>query len=490
MANILIISSEFPPLNSSASRRVYAWGKYLKRLGHDIFILTPQKHYFKEMMSFNVDLSSFHVYENSYLDIRKIIASRFDIKGKLGYGEKPKKKKRRVHQIILKIMIKFFAKRGIMFTCVRIPNFLDLWVLPAALKGKEIIKKHNIEVIISSYPPPSTHIIAYFLKKKFRHLLWIQDYRDLWVLNPIKKGIFLFTQWEKLVELRCLKISDLIITVSEKLKEQLVKKYKGIKVEVIENGYDEEMFTPQEKATDFSISGISMHWEMPPQAVTVGPDRNKSLNGVKERSPLEGVTSYYENRKKRIIYAGSIYREGRNPELLFAGISELLKNNRGKSINLEVIFFGGYDTYSMIEELLEKYPVANIVKYGGFKSVEEINNEIMNADALLFIERDDIENDGILTGKIFEYMYVRKPILCMGVNRGSYTGEFLHKTGLCFLCGNDLEKANSFLLKLLKNDIILKPDEEYITQFSRKKQAGKLNNIITTFLEPVKSKPR
>jgi hypothetical protein len=68
------------------------------------------------------------------------------------------------------------------------------------------------------------------------------------------------------------------------------------------------------------------------------------------------------------------------------------------------------------------------------------------------------------------------------VDQGSYVGEFLSRTGLCWLCGNDIEKVKDFLLKLIKDEITLAPNDSYITGFSRQKQTEKLSALISQLL--------
>jgi glycosyltransferase involved in cell wall biosynthesis len=165
---------------------------------------------------------------------------------------------------------------------------------------------------------------------------------------------------------------------------------------------------------------------------------------------------------------------------------EAVKELRIKAVRaaetLEIVFFGKYDTYFIMNELLEKYEdLRDLVAYGGFRTAKEIAGEILSADALLFLENDG-SDDGVLTGKIFEYLYARKPILCIGVDQGSYVGEFLSRTGLCWLCGNDIEKVKDFLLKLIKDEITLAPNDSYITGFSRQKQTEKLSALISQLL--------
>jgi hypothetical protein len=248
IANILIICSEFPPLNSIASRRMYAWARYLPEYGHKVYVLTPKKECFSEMMSFEPPALSFSVIENKYPDLRKLVQRPFkknmvavEITGTASYKREEKKG---WLAPFFGALFRFGAGRGILFSSILVPNFLDLWIWPAVKKGKQIIEDHNIEVLLTSYPSPSVPIIGYFLKKKFKKLIWVTDYRDLWTMNPMMKGLFLFSRLERFIETRCLKRADLVITVSGVLGSALRKLGAGDKVSIIENGYDEH-FLPR-----------------------------------------------------------------------------------------------------------------------------------------------------------------------------------------------------------------------------------------------------
>lgn len=64
-------------------------------------------------------------------------------------------------------------------------------------KACELIEKHGITTVFSSFRPWSDHLVARKLKRKYPHLKWIADFRDLPV-DPVRKDVWwpaLQTRW-------------------------------------------------------------------------------------------------------------------------------------------------------------------------------------------------------------------------------------------------------------------------------------------------------
>ena len=181
------------------------------------------------------------------------------------------------------------------------------------------------------------------------------------------------------------------------------------------------------------------------------------------------------------MYFGTIYKTRHDVEPLFIAVKQLIAEK--KIDNMQIEFYGSSATEQILDNLFQRYPsVRDIVAFKGFLSYSSVIRKYHEASALLFIESDR-HSDGILTGKIFEYMPVKKPIVCIGVDRGSYTGEFLNKTGLCLLCGEDIKRIKETLCKLQNDEITVKPDEAFIARFSHEKQVEKLDKIIKQLLQ-------
>ena len=441
MANILMVSFYFPPSNSIACRRIYSWAKHLKQMGHNITVLTAFVQQDHKVINFEIDPSFTDIHYIKYFDILRFLKKIFNINEPISDDViKMNDKSVKSLKIVIAEKIKNFfmslSDKGIFFGGARMPTFSDQWLFAAYKIAKKIIKKQNIEIIITSSPPPVVNLIGYKLKKKFRNIKWIADFRDLWTQNPTHKGFPFFSQIENLFEKRCMEKFDATTVVSEIWVEWLKKKYPNKKSEIfrLENGYDKELYNS-------SNSKLSL--------------KNK--------------------QEKTIIYSGTLYANRRDPELLFQAVNNNLLLLKRK---MKIIFYGGPETKAVLKKNYKLYKnIADIIEFKGYISAKESISVQQSADSLLFIDRD-LENDGTLPAKIFEYMVYEKPILCVGIDRGSYIGELMNKTGLCYFCGNDIQRIEDFLLKLLRDEIMVKPNLEYIKQFDRKNQVMKLNDII------------
>lgn len=351
MKKILIISTFFPPLNSIASLRPYSWAKEWSQMGHSVTILTTKKEALQN--SLDLDLSNIDILEvESSINLKRL---------KSNYNQKKQAaKKGFLHRLIHRMKYKY----GLLNAC-RMPDFADFWIYPAY---KKILNYKKFDFVISTCGPYSVHIIAYLLKRKGHATHWIADYRDTWSNNYIYKGLFPFNIIEKSLERFLLRKADLITTVSEPFREYFQKKYKKQTITVY-NGFDPE---------DYNF------------------DDAEILN--------------QNHDKFKIVHTGSIYQNKRDPIPLFKAINQLRESKLLD--NLEVIFVGS--ELANLQELIDQYEVGQYVKIHGFLSRKESLILQKNANALLFLPWNDPNVDGILTGKIFEYLFSKTPIISIG----------------------------------------------------------------------------
>lgn len=350
MKRILIISTFFPPLNSIASLRPYSWAKEWTQMGHSVTVLTTKKLQTENPLNF--DLTGIEIVE---------VESSLNVSGlKKNYHEqKVKGKPSFLHRMMHQLKYKYG-----LFNACRMPDFTDFWIYPAL---KQISCHEKFDFIVSTSGPYSVHILGYLLKRKELTNKWIADYRDTWSNNYIYPGLFPFNFFEKYLEKFLLRKVDLITTVSEPFKEYFEKTYKK-ETRVVYNGFN-------------------------PEDVD-----------------LEEGTSYPLSDKFRIVHTGSIYKDKRDPIPLFKAINELSDNPLIG--HLEVIFIGS--ELADLQELIDLYHVEKHVKIQGFLSRKETLSLQRNADVLLFLPWNDPKVDGILTGKIFEYLYSKTPIISIG----------------------------------------------------------------------------
>ena len=97
---------------------------------------------------------------------------------------------------------------------------------PFALKAvTELLQKEDIQAIISSSSPVTSHLIANKLKTRYKRP-WLADFRDLWSQNhnysygPLRKF------WDRRLELKTLAQADALVTISQPWREELRRLHK------------------------------------------------------------------------------------------------------------------------------------------------------------------------------------------------------------------------------------------------------------------------
>ncbi|MEK7142617.1 MAG: glycosyltransferase [Patescibacteria group bacterium] len=340
MKKVLIISYFFPPLGGGGVIRMTKFVKYMPKFGFEPVVISPQKGFYS-------------VKDPTLLNDIPNVVKIFRIK----YPEPGLWLKWRWWQ-------SFWAN---LISRLLIPDAQALWIIPAVIIGRRLIKTHKIKLIFTSSRSYSDHVAALILKK-LTGVKWAADFRDLWT-----SGGFLKRQ--------ILASADLVTAVSEGLTEKLKKsaKQNQEKFVTLTNGFDEDDFI---KAENIKVK------------------TNKF------------------NLKLKIVHIGSFYGL-RQPKAFLQAFQELnLKD-------IEFDFIGGKKRVSHHQAI----------------------REMMRADVLLLIlsPKDGPE---VMTGKIFEYLAARKPILALAP-KNSGAARLLSKLKVGEVAPpDDVEKIKQKLKKI------------------------------------------
>lgn len=429
---ILLITHCFPPLNSAGSLRVYSWAKYWSRAQCDVTVITTRKKSFDGPLNLAVnegDLEQLKVIEVDYWPFRG--KNSFDLFAQQSFEKKIKTDNIPPQYILtLKNMVRRLRR-------TLIGSFLDIhdfWVFPAVKVAESIYLSHGFDMVVTSYGPPACHIIGGVLKRKLEKIFWVADYRDLWYGNHLSKAVWPLSVIEKKREDFYVSRADLITTVSDPLKKSLEKRY-GEKVLVIENGFD--------------------------------------LDDLKEINNMGDVKMFPGDGKIRLVYTGTIYPGKRDPSPLFEAVNILRKEGIEVDSKLEIIFYG--INLGNLFELTSRYKVENIVKTPGFLDRTRILRIQQEADALIFLEWEDSSVDGIVTSKLFEYMYAGTPVLGIGVSNKTLPGRLIEESGVGYALGRSVTAIAEVLKKMIKGEpLFYSPQKELIFNFTREKQAYRL----------------
>ena len=392
--NILIITHHFPPENAMASLRPYSWAKYWNKFGHQVCVLTTQKELFDGPQTLELDCESFKVVALSYLSKQKSRTHSRLNPGKIA------SRRVRQQQFLKRLVLMSRRIRQATGTGALL-SVRSLWIIPSVKTALRLHKGNPFDLVVSTYGPPAPHIIAGILKRRVSSLYWIADYRDLWNDYNAETRRWPFSTIEAQVERTFVKRSNLITTVSQPLCTILERKFNK-RVISIENGFD--------------ISDLQLR-------------RDNFF-------PKDGTV--------RLVYTGRVHSQKRDPSPLFSAIQKLLETGAATTENLEVLFYS--NEIGILQKLIDDFGISKIVKIAGFVDRASSLSIQCSADALIFLDWNDPSIDGILTGKIFEYIFAGKPILGIGSDETRSAGRLIRDSGTGVCLGNSPDKIADVLL--------------------------------------------
>ena len=299
-----------------------------------------------------------------------------------------------------------------------IPDPRKGWNRYALREACRLIGQEGIKYVITTSPPHSTQLIGLKLKRKFPGIVWIADLRDPWTDiyyydRFYHSGLALKIDLD--YEQNVLLNADTIITVGKSLKELFSSKLEGIydKIQVITNGYDDDDFrniVPSEPGI-FTISYIGTLSEDYPMESFLRSVRRLLDNEFRIRTRFVGIIS---DRQQNLI------------------LSAL-----------------GNDTVEFIPYVSHK----EAIRY------------MSDSSSLLLVIPLHRSNRSIVTGKLFEYLASRKPILCIGPPDGD-AADIIYNSG----SGRTIDYSDYELIEEYLRSLITSPEPfiSDIVEYSRK----------------------
>lgn len=311
-----------------------------------------------------------------------------------------------------------------------IPDARKFWIKPSVKFLSNYLKNNEIEVVITTGPPHSMHIIGLALRDKFK-IKWISDFRDPWTEIDYFQQLPLTKKANKKhhqLEQEVLEKSDMVIVVGETMKKKFLKHNHNI--EVLTNGFDS--------------------YE---NSLTIELDSNFSITHV------------------------GLMNADRNPTILWEVLYEISSENIDFKNNLRIKFIGKIDD-TVIQDI-QVFNPKNIVRIP-YLDHEEVRKYQASSQVLLLSINHVSSAKGIITGKIFEYLQAKRPILGIGPEDGD-AAAILKKTNAGNIVGfNNKVELKAAVLKLYKD---FKEEKLFvksinIEQFHRKNITRQLAQVI------------
>lgn len=312
-----------------------------------------------------------------------------------------------------------------------IPDARIGWVKPSVEYLSEYIKINPVDIIITTGPPHSLHLIGKQLKEQF-NIPWIADFRDPWTTIGYHKKLKLTNsaaQKHKTLEKEVLNKADRILVTSPSTKKDF-KQITQQPIDVITNGYDIEHI---------------------------------------EKKPLD--------KKFTIAHIGSLLSD-RNPRVLWKALAELIKNNPDFKQDFELKLAGKVST--QILNTLEEFKLSPYVNNMGYISHQQAITEQRTSQVLLLLEIDSEETRAIIPGKLFEYMAAERPILAIGPEKSDAEALIKQTNTGQYFCYDEKDRIAECIEKMYQqySENKLKSYGIGLQYFSRKKLTQKLAEII------------
>ncbi|MEZ9181120.1 glycosyltransferase [Vibrio cyclitrophicus] len=343
----------------------------LERQGHNVVILsgTPT-----ELKS---DLQPFSkTVTFNYFNIRSFFSGNYKSSSVLKKSKKYSKV-RNVIKMRISNLINAFS----------FPDLEFFWCIEGKRKTSKVSEIINSfdgfepDIIYASCLPISSGSLGATFSDYYKVPL-VLEFRDKWLDSPYRDVNFLRRIFEEKYEKNLLKKANAIVGVSEYLAS-LGLKY-SIQSEVIYTGIDDI-------------------------------DNSKLLSN--------NVTfDFIDETKKIILYTGMVYPGKRDPLKLVEIFNE---NSHSIADDYQLIFAGKNFDFIKSQSSSE-----SIVFLGQIDRTLALELQ-QRADILLLLTWDNIHEEGVISGKVFEYLAAKKPILHIGYTKGE-VAKLVRSSGVNF----------------------------------------------------------
>lgn len=296
---------------------------------------------------------------------------------------------------------------------------------PMLRKGLALARERRFDFIIATTPPDMPLLVARTLSRR-TGTPWVADFRDLWFRDLLLYRSRLASALSGPLNRWLVADAAVLVAISRGLQERL-SAYLGREVLLSRNGFLEE-------------------------------DRN-DLPAV----PADG--------RMHIAYTGRVYPGRQDPTPLLRALARLQGEFPDLRSRLAVDFYGYEDP--ALRRHIAQHGVQEIAGLRGFVPYRQSMALQRAADALLFLGWADAGGEGMMTGKLLEYLGSGRPILALGPRKDSEAARLVVEAGAGSALTTDDEVAD-YLRRLLASPRPPDVPPDAVREFSRERQSALL----------------
>jgi hypothetical protein len=319
-----------------------------------------------------------------------------------------------------------------------IPDARSLWIKPSVKRLEKYINENQVDAMLTCGPPHTNTRIATLLSKK-TGTPWLMDFQDPW------------TQVDYYALLNLTKWGD--------------RKHRKQEQEAFQQANKTTIVSPSWKKDleQIGAKNVSVHyWGYDPADYT-------NLKPIK-------------SKKFSFVHIG-IMGYDRNPTVFFEVVKELCNENQEFKEAIEIILVGQVDF--SVKENYEKFGLESIISNKGSVPRSEALRFISESPVLLLLLNQQENALGRVPGKLFEYLAVRKSILCLGPENSDVAHILTSSKSGVTVEYDNRTKIKSNMLELFQQwatGVLDKPIDSNIEEYSQinltRKIAGYLDEIM------------
>lgn len=330
--------------------------------------------------------------------------------------------------------------RKLLRNFVHVPDNYLPWARAATAECIKLCAGRKIDAIYTTLPPFSSAYVGHDLRKA-TGLPWIVDYRDLWFGDVLREWL---PEWRKRLELRIekrlLKAADVIVTVSEPKTAYMQRLHPHLKArwETLTNGYDTDIYGNRQRTRQLGRETIEF------------------------------------------VYTGRLFKNRRGYAFAEA-LGRIHKSDPKQVENIRVRILGGVeaDIRARYDEILARHGIAHLYDFAGDVSYNAAMEAQINCDYLLLIVDTGETSDGVIPGKLFEYVAARRPIFAL-CDPGA-TQQIIERAGLGkAVPAESIDACETMLREWLAQPAPekIEADNDYLDQFDRREITRRLALLL------------
>ncbi len=455
MNSCLIVASHFPPINAAGVYRTMRLARFLPDRGWSIHVLTLDPKAYLNGSSLSLDLleqiprqtvvhRTSAIHPSEWIARVKSIGFPAPLGGSAGKRNAPSSESTNGSSSAVSSGSAEWdrdepPKRDRLSRRVKDAVTLpwmtpDRWIgwMPFAVwRGRQILRRFPIDLIYSSGPPWTNHLIAEKLHRS-RSIPWVADFRDPWLGNAFRSnrsGDSWCARKHQSLEASVYRHADCVIFNTDRARENAIERI-GVELRaksiVIPNGFD--------------------------------PTQYDSIRSTAAQG--DGT------QPLKLAHAGSFYGK-RNVNELLKVISELKQAGQMTANDLQLELIGRIRDEE--QSLIEQYSIGDMVHLIPPIPHSQCLERLSSADVLLLVQT---EAPLCVPGKLYEYIEIGRPIFTLA-SEGATT-DLVESADLGY-CVDPMDRTalRSALLGLLaghRSHTLRAPDEVTRDRFNGRNQ--------------------